>query len=108
MEFQLGETYEGYEFLDILKRSKNEIEYRVRNTHAARLEALRALPQTAQDSGVRDRLETTADRPQGGRILQGRPRKQRLGIRNPHGCNGSQRGPPIYISSDPPPKSRLG
>ena len=49
MEFQLGETYSGYHFLDILKRSKNGIEFRVRNTRAGRLEALRSLPQSAQD-----------------------------------------------------------
>ncbi|HEY2015492.1 MAG TPA: protein kinase, partial [Bryobacteraceae bacterium] len=49
MEFQLGETYDGYEFLDVLKRSRNGIEFRVKNTRAGRLEALRALPQSAQD-----------------------------------------------------------
>jgi hypothetical protein len=32
MEFQTGETYAGYEFLDVLKRTKSGIEFRVRNT----------------------------------------------------------------------------
>jgi serine/threonine-protein kinase len=48
MEFQLGQTYSGYEFLDILKRSRNGIEYRVRNLRAGRLEALRSLPESAE------------------------------------------------------------
>jgi eukaryotic-like serine/threonine-protein kinase len=49
MEFQLGETYHGYQFLDILKRSKNGIEFRVRNTMVGRLEVLRALAESAQN-----------------------------------------------------------
>jgi len=49
MDFQLGEKYSDYEFLDILKRTRDGVEYRVRNTGAARLEALRALPESAQD-----------------------------------------------------------
>jgi serine/threonine protein kinase len=49
MEFQVGETYSGYHFLDILKRSKNGIEFRVKNTLVGRLEALRALPESAQN-----------------------------------------------------------
>ncbi|MBZ5618112.1 MAG: protein kinase [Acidobacteriia bacterium] len=53
MEFQLGETYSGYQFLDILKRSRNGIEFRVRNTRFGRLEALRALPEPAQDDQER-------------------------------------------------------
>lgn len=53
MEFQLGQTYSGYEFLDIRKRSKSGIEYRVRNTRAGRLEALRALPENAQEDQER-------------------------------------------------------
>lgn len=49
MGFQLGETYHGYRFLDILKRSKNGIEFRVENTMVGRLEALRALAESAQN-----------------------------------------------------------
>ncbi len=48
MEFQLGQTYSGYEFIDIIKRSRNGIEYRVRNLRSGRLEALRALPESAE------------------------------------------------------------
>jgi eukaryotic-like serine/threonine-protein kinase len=43
MEFQVGETHSGYEFLDVLKRSKNGVEFRVKNTLAGRIEALRAI-----------------------------------------------------------------
>jgi len=32
MEFQTVETYAGYEFSDVLKRTKSGIEFRVRNT----------------------------------------------------------------------------
>jgi serine/threonine-protein kinase len=53
MEFQLGETYSGYEFLDVLKRSKNGIEFRVRNIRAGRLEALRSLSESAKDDQER-------------------------------------------------------
>src|SRR6185369_8800102 len=53
MEFQLGETYSGYEFLDVLKRSRSGIEFRVRNTRVGRLEALRTLPGNAQDDPER-------------------------------------------------------
>jgi eukaryotic-like serine/threonine-protein kinase len=49
MEFQLGETYHGYQFLDVLKRSRNGIEFRVQNTMVGRLEVLRALAERAQD-----------------------------------------------------------
>ncbi len=49
MGFQLGETYSGYQFLDVIKRSKNGVEYRVKNTWGGRLELLRALPKTAED-----------------------------------------------------------
>ncbi|HEY1342579.1 MAG TPA: protein kinase [Bryobacteraceae bacterium] len=47
MAFQLGETYSGYKFLDVVKRSRNGVEYRVENTIAQRLEILRALPPNA-------------------------------------------------------------
>jgi serine/threonine-protein kinase len=49
MEFQVGDTYSGYHFLDILKRSKNGIEFRVKNTLVGRVEALRSLPESAQN-----------------------------------------------------------
>jgi len=49
MEFQVGETHSGYEFLDVLKRSKNGIEFRVKNTLAGRIEALRAIPEGSQN-----------------------------------------------------------
>jgi serine/threonine protein kinase len=49
MEFQLGETYSGYQFLDLVKRSKHGVEYRVRNSWADRVEVLRSLPSSAQD-----------------------------------------------------------
>jgi eukaryotic-like serine/threonine-protein kinase len=49
MGFELGETYSGYKFLDVSRRSKYGVEYRVQNTLAQRMEVLRALPQTAQD-----------------------------------------------------------
>ncbi|HLK69031.1 MAG TPA: serine/threonine-protein kinase [Bryobacteraceae bacterium] len=55
MEFQVGQTYSGYEFLDILKRSKSGIEYRVKNLRAGRLEALRSLPESAE--GDPERVE---------------------------------------------------
>lgn len=40
MSFEIGKTYGGYEFLDVVKMSKTEIAYRVRNTLAQRLEVL--------------------------------------------------------------------
>jgi len=49
MEFQLGNTYSGYEFLDVIKGTRNGIEFRVRNTRINRLEALRALAARVQD-----------------------------------------------------------
>jgi serine/threonine-protein kinase len=49
MGLELGETYSGYKILDVSRRSKNGIEYRVQNTLAQRLEVLRALPKNAQD-----------------------------------------------------------
>jgi len=55
MEFKLGETYSGYRFLDVLKRSRNGIEYWVQNTCAQRLEVLRMLPQGAQND--REQIE---------------------------------------------------
>ena len=49
MEFQVGDTYSGYHFLDVLKRSKNGIEFRVRNTLVGGVEGLRSLPESAQN-----------------------------------------------------------
>ncbi len=49
MSFVLGQTYCGYELLDILKMSKIELAYRVRNTVEQRTEVLRVLPRGAQD-----------------------------------------------------------
>jgi len=49
MGFELGETYSGYRFLDVSKRNKSGVEYRVQNTFAQRIELLRTLPQGAQD-----------------------------------------------------------
>lgn len=48
MSFEIGKTYGGYEFLDILKMSKTEIAYRVRNTLAQRLEVLTVLSSSIQ------------------------------------------------------------
>lgn len=49
MEFQVGETHAGYEFLGVLKRSKNGVEFRVKNTLVGRVEALRAIPEGLQN-----------------------------------------------------------
>ena len=49
MEFELGQTYSGYKFLDVAKRSKTGVEYRVQNTLAQRMELLKVLPAGAQD-----------------------------------------------------------
>jgi hypothetical protein len=67
-----------------------------------------SLPQTPQERGVRDGLETSADRPQGGRILQGRPGKQGLSIRDPHRRDGSDDGYRVYIAMNPPCKGAVG
>jgi serine/threonine protein kinase len=53
MEFQIGQTYSGYEFLDILKRSRTGIEFRVRNIRAGRVECLRSLSESAKDDQER-------------------------------------------------------
>ncbi|HTP34315.1 MAG TPA: protein kinase [Candidatus Acidoferrales bacterium] len=49
MEFELGSTYSGYKFLDVVARSRSAVVYRVENTLAQRVEVLTALP-----AGVRD------------------------------------------------------
>ena len=49
MEFELGQIYSGYKFLDVVKRSRNAVQYRVQNTLAQRVESLRALTGAAGD-----------------------------------------------------------
>ncbi len=49
MSFELGKTYCGYEFLDVLKRSKTGNAYKVLNTSEQRQEVLQILPRDAQD-----------------------------------------------------------
>ena len=43
MEFELGQTYSGYKFLDVVRRSRSAVQYRVQNTLAQRVESLRTL-----------------------------------------------------------------
>src|SRR4051812_11615527 len=43
MEFELGHTYSGYKILDIVRRSRSAVQYRVQNTLAQRVESLRTL-----------------------------------------------------------------
>src|SRR5207248_6432114 len=49
MEFELGQTYSGYKFLEVASRSRHGVEYRVQNTLVQRLELLKVLPLNAQD-----------------------------------------------------------
>src|ERR1039458_10414294 len=57
MEFELGRTYSGYKFLDIVERSRHVVQYRVQNTLTQRLENLRALPlAAAKDPDAADRF----------------------------------------------------
>jgi len=56
MEFQVGETHAGYEFLDVLKRTKSGIEFKVRNTLVGRVEALRTIPEGSDDKEQTDRF----------------------------------------------------
>ncbi len=49
MEFELGQTYSGYKFIDAAKRSKNGMEYRVQNTLTLRMELLKVLPLSAYE-----------------------------------------------------------
>ena len=49
MEFELGRTYSGYKFLDVVRRSRSLVQYRVQNTIAQRLESLQTLPAAATD-----------------------------------------------------------
>jgi eukaryotic-like serine/threonine-protein kinase len=48
MEFELGQTYAGYKFLDVARRSVSGVEYRVQNTLAQRMELLKVLPPGAR------------------------------------------------------------
>ena len=49
MEFELGQTYSGYKFLDVVGRSRSVVQYRVQNTLAQRVEGLRTLTSAAGD-----------------------------------------------------------
>jgi len=49
MEFELGHTYSGYKFLDVVGRSRSAVQYRVQNTLAQRVENLRTLTAAAVD-----------------------------------------------------------
>jgi serine/threonine protein kinase len=49
MAFQLGQTIDDYEVIDLLDSSKKNVTYRVRNVPERRFEALRVLPKTLQD-----------------------------------------------------------
>jgi serine/threonine-protein kinase len=55
MSFELGRTFGNYEFIDVLERSKSGVTYKVRNTTADRLEALKVLPRNWQDD--QDKVE---------------------------------------------------
>ena len=43
MEFELGHTYSGYKILDVVRRSRSAVQYRVENTLAQRVESMRTL-----------------------------------------------------------------
>jgi serine/threonine-protein kinase len=49
MPFQLGSIIDGYEFVDILDSSREEVTYRVRNLAEERFECLRVLSKPLQD-----------------------------------------------------------
>ncbi len=55
MTFEIGKTYNGYEILDVLKMSKTQVDYRVRNLQERRLEVLTVLPGNLQ--GDQERME---------------------------------------------------
>lgn len=56
MQFEIGRTYEGFEFLDALGSSKKVLAYRVRNVLARRIELLRILPEIGGDQERRERF----------------------------------------------------
>src|ERR1019366_1774951 len=49
MEFELGQTYSGYKFLDVVTRSRGAVQYRVQNTLALRVESLHTLTGAAAE-----------------------------------------------------------
>lgn len=53
MSFVLGRTVGGYEFLDIVRSSKTQISYRVRNALTGRVEMLRILQEGLQHDQLR-------------------------------------------------------
>jgi serine/threonine-protein kinase len=53
MNFELGRTYSGYEFLEVANQTGTTVAYRVRNTLADRLELLHVLSQAAEDDPQR-------------------------------------------------------
>jgi eukaryotic-like serine/threonine-protein kinase len=56
MQFEIGRTYEGFEFLDMLGSAKRVLAYRVRNVLAQRMELLRILPEIGGDPERRERF----------------------------------------------------
>src|SRR5271157_1950001 len=66
------------------------------------------LPQSLQKGGVGDSLQTTADRLQGGRILERCPSKQRLCGGDPHSRDVSSTRALVYIAIDTPCKGGVG
>src|SRR4051812_30865207 len=57
MEFELGHTYSGYKILDIVRRSRSAVQYRVQNTLAQRVESLRTLtPAAVEDPDAAERF----------------------------------------------------
>lgn len=53
MSFELGQTVGGYEFIDVLERSKAGVTYKVRNLLLQRFEALKVLPSGWQEDQER-------------------------------------------------------
>jgi serine/threonine protein kinase len=53
MTFELGRTYGGYQFIDVMESSRTGVTYRVRNLAESRFEMLRLLPKTVQDDPER-------------------------------------------------------
>ncbi len=53
MSFELGQTVGGYEFIDVLERSKAGVTYKVRNVLLQRFEALKVLPSGWQEDQER-------------------------------------------------------
>ena len=53
MTFELGQTYGGYQFIDVVESSRTEVIYRVRNLAENRFELLRVLPKALQEDPER-------------------------------------------------------